>query len=182
MIAKARRALFGDDFNLYYELLKNQLIFLDGDKDDFYFLEHYVLLGNYARDPDRFEAMDEMFQQFLARSRRKHSAGRTPGRKCRKVSRSLFADVDKLKREIGVLEEQRENLAKRLENGGGLFNKFLSNAPDPMRLHAPRLTAVEKRLKGSESASWRSSGLSSTRHASKWILSARIIRENLAII
>jgi len=29
---------------------------LDGGKDDFFFLEHYVLLGNYARDPDRQEA------------------------------------------------------------------------------------------------------------------------------
>jgi len=60
VIAKSRRALFGEDFNLYYELLKNKLIFLDGNKDDFYFLEHYVLLGNYARDPDRIEAMDEL--------------------------------------------------------------------------------------------------------------------------
>src|SRR2546422_2996282 len=34
-------------------------------KDDVYFLENYVLLGNYARDPDRFEAMDELFQEFL---------------------------------------------------------------------------------------------------------------------
>ena len=61
VIAKVRRALFGEDFNLYYELLKNRLIFLDGGKDDLYFLEHYVLLGNDG-DPDRFEAMDEIFQ------------------------------------------------------------------------------------------------------------------------
>ena len=51
VMAKGRRALFGEDFAPYYELLKNRLIFLDGGKDDFYFLEHYVLLGNYARDP-----------------------------------------------------------------------------------------------------------------------------------
>ena len=62
VVAKARRALFGEDYAAYYELLKNRLIFLDGGKDDFYFLEHYVLLGNYARDPDRFEAMDALFR------------------------------------------------------------------------------------------------------------------------
>jgi hypothetical protein len=65
IIAKTRRALFGDDFAPYYEILKNRLVFLDGGKDDFFFLEHYVLLGNYARDPDRFEAMDALFQEFL---------------------------------------------------------------------------------------------------------------------
>src|ERR1700746_1130168 len=64
-IAKTRRALFGEDFAPYYELCKNRLIFLDGGKDDVFFLEHYVLLGNYARDPDRFEAMDVLFQEFL---------------------------------------------------------------------------------------------------------------------
>src|ERR1700681_4426986 len=62
VIFKARRALFGDDFAALYDLLKNRLIFLDGGKDDSYFLEHFVLLGNYVRDPDRFEAMDELFQ------------------------------------------------------------------------------------------------------------------------
>src|SRR6202007_1067330 len=34
VIFKARRALFGDDFAAFYELLKNRLIFLDGGKDD----------------------------------------------------------------------------------------------------------------------------------------------------
>src|SRR5260370_7135949 len=65
IIGKARRALFGEDFAPYYELCKNRLIFLDGGKDDVFFLEHYILLGNYARDPDRFEAMDTLFQEFL---------------------------------------------------------------------------------------------------------------------
>src|SRR4029077_32604 len=65
IIAKTRRALFGDDFAPYYEILKNRLVFLDGGKDDFFFLEHYVLLGNYGSDPGRFEAMDALFQEFL---------------------------------------------------------------------------------------------------------------------
>src|SRR6266436_7391359 len=65
VVCKARRALFGEEFTVLYDLLKNRLIFLDGGKDDSYFLEHFVLLGNYVRDPDRFEAMDELFQEFL---------------------------------------------------------------------------------------------------------------------
>lgn len=43
VISKARRALFGDDFAPLYEMLKNRLLFLDGGKDDTYFLDHYVL-------------------------------------------------------------------------------------------------------------------------------------------
>jgi class 3 adenylate cyclase len=145
VIAKARRALFGDDLNLYYELLKNRLIFLDGGKDDLYFLEHYVLLGNYARDPDRFEAMDEIFQQFLA------EAGVTvpqddSSSQLSESFKALFAEVDTLKKEIGVLEEQRETLAKRLETGGGLLNKFLSNVPNPAATRAT-MSGIEKRLK-----------------------------------
>ena len=65
VIVKARRALFGDDFAPLYDLLKNRLIFLDGGKDDVYFLDHYVLLGNYARDADRFESMDVIFQEIF---------------------------------------------------------------------------------------------------------------------
>src|SRR5258708_17147245 len=65
VIFKARRALFGEDFAPLYDLLKNRLIFLDGGKDDSYFLQHYVLLGNYVRDPDRFETMDALFHEFL---------------------------------------------------------------------------------------------------------------------
>src|SRR5207248_5144799 len=64
-IAKTRRALFGEDFAPLYELLKNRVIFLDGGKDDVFFLEHYVLLGNYVRDPDHFEVMDALFHEFL---------------------------------------------------------------------------------------------------------------------
>jgi hypothetical protein len=65
VIAKARRALFGEEFAPFYDLLKNRIVFLDGGKDDSYFLEHYVLLGNYSRDVDRFEVIDELFLEFL---------------------------------------------------------------------------------------------------------------------
>jgi hypothetical protein len=145
VIAKSRRALFGEDFNLYYELLKNKLIFLDGNKDDFYFLEHYVLLGNYARDPDRIEAMDELFQQFLG------GAGvsipqEESSSQVSESFKSLFAEVDGLKREISALEEGRDSLGKRLESSGGLFNKFLGNAPGPEQTRA-EIGRVESRLK-----------------------------------
>ncbi|HEY2121777.1 MAG TPA: hypothetical protein VGH37_21525 [Candidatus Acidoferrum sp.] len=145
VIAKARRALFGEEFNPYYELLKNRLVFLDGGKDDWYFLEHYVLLGNYARDPDRIEAMDELFQQFLRESGVSVPQAVASSQESESFKK-LFAEADKIKKEIGTLEEQRESLTKRLESSGGLFNKLLSNAPDPAEARAS-LNQIEGRLK-----------------------------------
>src|SRR5262245_48892223 len=144
VVCKARRALFGEDFAPYYELLKNRLIFLDGGKDDSFFLEHFVLLGNYVRDPDRFEAIDALFQEFLeqagvaiatdpafAEAQREHQA--------------MLGQVQAMRNEIANLEEQREAHRKKLERGDGLFGKFLGTG-DPANLKAS-LNDIELRLK-----------------------------------
>jgi hypothetical protein len=133
VIAKGRRALFGDDFAPYYELLKNRIIFLDGGKDDFYFLEHYVLLGNYARDPDRFEAIDALFQEFL------NEAGialpsETPSANGERGLQELSNEETKLRGELATLEEHRESLQKKMR-GDGLLNKFLGSV-NPAELRA----------------------------------------------
>ncbi len=145
VVAKARRALFGEDYAPYYEMLKNRLIFLDGGKDDFYFLEHYVLLGNYARDPDRFEAIDALFQEFLK------EAGvevpqESPATKEGENFRELLGQAEKGQAELAALEEQRGSLRKKLERGDGLLNKFLNTgSPTGLRLS---LSGVEKQIKG----------------------------------
>jgi len=144
ILAKARRALFGEDFFSYYEMLKNRLIFLDGGKDDFYFLEHYVLLGNYARDPDRFEAMDALFQEFLQEVGVEFSQ-EAPTTKALEGFRALSIEAEKVRAEIASLEEQREGFRKKLERGDGLLNKFLSTS-DPAELRAA-LSDGEKRTK-----------------------------------
>src|SRR5437016_8808057 len=147
VIAKARRALFGEEFASYYELCKNRLIFLDGGKDDVFFLEHYILLGNYARDPDRFEAMDALFQDFL------RDAGITPGHdpghtEAIQTHTALLEAVQTIRTDIANLEEQRENTRKRLDRGDGFFTKLLSSG-DPADLKAS-LNDLELRLKRSE--------------------------------
>ena len=146
-IVKTRRALFGEDFAHYYELCKNRLIFLDGGKDDVFFLEHYVLLGNYARDPDRFEAMDALFQEFL------REAGITvaddPAHKeAVETHTALLESVQAIRNEITNLEEQREATRKRLERGDSFFNKFLSS-DNPADLEAS-LHDIESRLQHQE--------------------------------
>src|SRR5437588_495738 len=115
-IAKTRRALFGEDFAHYYELCKNRLIFLDGGKDDLFFLENYVLLGNYVRDPDRFEAMDALFHEFLRQAGL--SVSEDPAYiEAKKISSELLEQAQAMRNEVANLEEQREALRKKLERG-----------------------------------------------------------------
>jgi len=144
VVCKTRRALFGEDFAPYYELLKNRLVFLDGGKDDSYFLEHFVLLGNYVRDPDRFEAMDGLFQEFLQQA----GVAITPDpafSEAQREHQSMLGQVQAMRNEIANLEEQREAHRKKLERGDGLFGKFLGSG-DPANLKAS-LNDIELRLK-----------------------------------
>ncbi len=147
VIAKARRALFGEDFVSYYELCKNRLIFLDGGKDDDFFLEHYILLGNYARDPDRFEAMDTLFQEFLREVgvTLSHEPAHT---EAIQAHSTLLEAVQAIRAEIANLEEQRENTRKRLDRGDSFLTKFL-NSGDPADLKAS-MNDLEFRLKHQE--------------------------------
>jgi hypothetical protein len=147
VIAKARRALFGDDFASYYELCKNRLIFLDGGKDDDFFLEHYVLLGNYARDPDRFEAMDTLFQEFIREAgvTLSHEPAHT---EAIQSHTGLLETVQTIRADIAALEEQREATRKRLDRGDSFLTKFLSSG-DPADLKAS-LNDIEQRLKHQE--------------------------------
>jgi hypothetical protein len=147
VIFKARRALFGDDFAAFYDLLKNRLIFLDGGKDDSYFLEHFVLLGNYVRDPDRFETMDALFQEFL------QQAGVAIAREsdfieAEEAYQSALAQTQVMRDEIANLEEQREAQRKKLERSDGFLSKF-RGASDPANIKAS-LNDIEARLKHQE--------------------------------
>ncbi len=48
-----------------YELLQNRFLFVEGGNDEHLFLEHYVLLGNFMNDPDRFEVFDALLLDFV---------------------------------------------------------------------------------------------------------------------
>src|SRR5262245_47948290 len=134
VVCKARRALFGEDFAPYYELLKNRLIFLDGGKDDSFFLEHYVLLGNYVRDPDRFEAMDALFSDFLRQAGVALSEA-PEFLEARRAHQAMGDQAQVMRNEIASLEEQREAHRKKLERGESFLNKFLSSG-DPANTRA----------------------------------------------
>jgi hypothetical protein len=64
-LARMRRALFGEAVHPGYPLLLNQLMFTDEGRDDYLNAEHYVMLGNFDRDPDRFTSLQEIARSFL---------------------------------------------------------------------------------------------------------------------
>src|SRR5712671_2153824 len=145
VVCKARRALFGEDFAAFYELLKNRLIFLDGGKDDRFFLENYILLGNYVRDPDRFEVMDALFHEFLVEAGIAISEDPAYS-EANQTHAALLDQAQAMRQEIASLEGQREALRKRLDRGA--FLKFLSSSGAS---HAKALlNEVELRLKHQE--------------------------------
>jgi hypothetical protein len=147
VVAKARRALFGDDYAPYYDLLKNRLQFLDGGKDDVFFLENYVLLGNYARDLDRFEVMDVIFQELLKNS--ELAIDQDPAHQdAFNEYRATLEQAQSVRDDLANLEEQASGLRKKLERGDGFMSKFMATG-DPANLKAS-LTEVESRLKHQE--------------------------------
>lgn len=64
-LARMRRSLFGDEHAGVYEIFLNRLLFTEEGRDDYLNAEHYVMLGNYECDPDRFFAILEIARLFL---------------------------------------------------------------------------------------------------------------------
>ncbi len=65
-LARMRRALFGGADLPGYALLINRLMFTEEGRDDYINAEHYVMVGNFERDPDRFATLQEIARVFLA--------------------------------------------------------------------------------------------------------------------
>src|SRR5579864_2657406 len=64
-LARARKALFGEEAAGAYGIFTNRLIFVEGGRDDRIFLENYVLLGNYHKDADRIAVIDQILLELL---------------------------------------------------------------------------------------------------------------------
>src|SRR5579872_2648614 len=68
-LARTRRSLFGEETAggsyFTYPLFLNRLLFSEDGRDDYLCAEHYVMLGNWDRDPDRYGRMREVVLTFL---------------------------------------------------------------------------------------------------------------------
>ncbi len=63
-----------------YELFLNRLVFTEDGQDNLLNAEHYVMLGNYDRDKDRFETMRKIAAQYLKSLGAGKRCGRPAGR------------------------------------------------------------------------------------------------------
>src|SRR5580704_12385677 len=64
-LARMRRSLFGNRGETEYRLFLNPLIFTEDGRDAYLNAEHYVMLGNFDRDPDRFSNVRRLACEFL---------------------------------------------------------------------------------------------------------------------
>ncbi|MGH3430354.1 MAG: hypothetical protein ACRD3Q_06370, partial [Terriglobales bacterium] len=65
-LVRMRRALFGSADSPSYGVILSRLMFIEDGHDDAIMAEHYVMLGNFERDLDRFAAVEEIARSFLA--------------------------------------------------------------------------------------------------------------------
>ncbi len=64
-LARTRRSLFGNRGEAEYKLFLNPLLFSEDGCDTYLNAEHYVMLGNFDRDPDRFSNIRRVVRDFL---------------------------------------------------------------------------------------------------------------------
>jgi hypothetical protein len=68
-LARTRRSLFGEEASgsnqSTYPLFLNRLVFSEDGRDDYLCAEHYVMLGNWDRDLDRYGRLREVASAYL---------------------------------------------------------------------------------------------------------------------
>jgi len=64
-VARMRRSLFGNAADEDYKLFLNALLFTEDGSDTYLNAEHYVILGTFERDPDRFTNIRRVAIEFL---------------------------------------------------------------------------------------------------------------------
>jgi hypothetical protein len=64
-LIRMRRSLLGDTVNPGYKLFPNRLVFTEDGRDDYLCGEHYVMFGNFDKDPDRFANLRRIACDFL---------------------------------------------------------------------------------------------------------------------
>ena len=65
VVRRTRESFFGSAASVPHAVFQNPLLFTEDGKDDFLFLEHYLMLGNFQRDLDRFELVDQQVRSFV---------------------------------------------------------------------------------------------------------------------
>ena len=64
-LVRTRRSYFGSAELPGYDLFINSLVFSENGRDDHLNAEHYVMFGNFERDPDRYPRMQQIAHEYL---------------------------------------------------------------------------------------------------------------------
>ena len=64
-LVRMRRSLLGTPELPGYDLFVNPLVFTDNGRDDLLNAQHYVMFGNFDRDPDRYPRLLEIAYKYL---------------------------------------------------------------------------------------------------------------------
>ncbi len=64
-LVRMRRSYFGSSELPGYDLFINALVFSENGRDDHLNAEHYIMLGNFDRDPDRYPRMLQIAHEYL---------------------------------------------------------------------------------------------------------------------
>jgi len=143
-LGRWRKALFGEEQKGAYEMLADRIAFVEGGRDDFLFLEQYVLLGNYQKDDDRFETFDGLLMELL-RETVLTSSRADEIAKASRIHQGLLTSAVAIREELAGLEGQRDALSRKLENGGGMLAR-VGIGTDPSRVRF-ELSKIEPRIK-----------------------------------
>jgi len=120
---KSRRAIFGDDFRETYELLQNRFLFVEGGNDEYLFLEHYVLLGNFMNDPDRFAVFEAVLLDFV-RDIVSDEDNSEDLSKARKGHERLLEQARLLRSELARIEREHDEVAARIGEADDRFTQI----------------------------------------------------------
>src|SRR6202047_3705734 len=143
-LGRWRKALFGEDQKGAYEMLADRIAFVEGGRDDFVFLEQYVLLGNYQKDEDRFETFDSLLMGLLRETVLTSSRADAIAKDSR-IYQDLLSSAVAIREELAGLEGQRDALSRKMENGGGILARVGIGA-DASRMRA-ELSKIEPHIK-----------------------------------
>jgi hypothetical protein len=141
-LARARKALFGEEAAGAYSIFTNRLLFVEGGRDDRIFLQHYVMLGNYHRDVDRIEVIDQVLLELL---REVIFPGESPDHSGRAAQAhdALVESALRQRAELAQLDDEREVLARRLDRSEGIIGRAIRRE-DPAEIRAA-LTDLDRR-------------------------------------
>ena len=112
-LARTRRSLFGEestDGNYFsYPLFLNRLLFTEDGRDDYLCAEHYVMVGNWDRDPDRYGRLREIVSGFLRTLYGEETTGETldAWMNVPENARSLVGSGTPDESDEGVMQQER---------------------------------------------------------------------------